>query len=172
MANRAWNVIDNAIAPLDFRKGGSQIVGTAEYVAAEVLVSKVIRMVLKMENKGIGELAAIHLISIPFLGGAGAPFGPISHVNATDSYQKALVDGAKGVPAVLLAQWVIATAYKGFHLPWFTVKDILVTAGAKALTRPLVYAVADKLPAGQVGWEVMDELVNRQVAASNIRMRA
>ena len=166
MATRAWNVIDNAIAPVDFRNA-SQLIGTAEYVAVEVLVSKMVRMILKMENRGIGELAAIHLLSIPFLGGAGAPFGGVAPFGTT-SYQQALMDGAKGVPAVLLAQWVIATSTKGFHLPWFTIKDILVTLGAKAISRPLVFSVIDKLPVGVDGWAVMDELVNRQVAASNI----
>ena len=168
MATRAWNVIDNAIAPVDFRNTG-QLIGTAEYVAVEVLVSKMVRTILKMEDRGIGELAAIHVLSIPFLGGAGAPFGPIAPFSGQNSYQQALMDGAKGVPAVLLAQWVLATSTKGFHLPWFSIKDILVTAGSKAISRPLVYSIIDKLPVGVEGFAVMDELVNRQVGASKIR---
>ena len=163
------NVISNAIAPLDFRRE-SQIVGTAEYIAFEVLVSKIIRQVLRMENKGIAELAAIHLVSIPFLGGAGAPFGDLQPVAGSDGYVTALKDGAKGVPAVLLAQWVIATAYKGFHLPWFTLKDVLVTAGAKSITRPLVRSVHGFIGGlGQDGVAVMDELVRRQIGQSNLR---
>ncbi len=43
---QAQNVLSNAIAPVDFRKA-KQLVGTVEYVAAEVLVSKIVRTVLR-----------------------------------------------------------------------------------------------------------------------------
>ena len=168
----AANIFNNAIVPIDIRKNG-QLLGTAEYVAIEVAVSKIVRNVLRMENRNITELAAVHILSIPFLGGAGAPFGQVQGVGNGPSYTQALKDGAKGVPAVLLAQWVFNTAYKGFHLPWFSVKDIAITAGAKALSRPIVLAlwpILGSLSARQ-GFEVIDALVNRQVAASSIRSR-
>ena len=113
------NVFNNAVAAVDFRKE-KQLVGTVEYVAVEVLVSKIVRSVLGMENRSIAELGFIHLLSIPFMGGAGAPFGNVVAVQNTDGYFQAIKDGAKGVPAVLVAQWILNTAYKGFHFPWFT----------------------------------------------------
>ena len=113
---QAQNVLSNAIAPVDFRKA-KQLVGTVEYVAAEVLVSKVVRTVLKLENRGIFELAFVHLLSIPFMGGIAAPFGNVRAIGATGGYGQAAVDGAKGIPGVLIAQWIIATASKGFHFP-------------------------------------------------------
>ena len=70
----AQNILSNAVIPLDFRRD-RQLIGTAEYIAAEVLVSKIIRTVLKMEDRPITELAFVHLLSIPFLGGLAAPFG-------------------------------------------------------------------------------------------------
>ena len=66
------NVISNSVAPVDIRKP-YQAYGTAQLVAVEVLVSKIIRSILKMENRGIAELAFVHLLSIPFMGGIGAP---------------------------------------------------------------------------------------------------
>lgn len=163
----------NSIAPVDVRKG-TLVLGAAEYVAVEVAVSKIVRSVLKMENRGIFELAFIHALSIPLLGGLGAPFGAEqkSILSAAGGYTQAFYDGAKGIPAVLAAQWVVATASRGFHFPWFTFKDLLITAGSKAITRPLVFSVANKLPDTlQDGFLVIDALVQRQVAVSNLKMK-
>ena len=166
---QAQNVLSNSIAPVDFRKA-KQLVGTVELVAVEVLVSKIVRTVLRMENRGLMDLAFVHLLSIPFMGGAAAPFGNIRAVGATGGYGQAAVDGAKGIPGVLIAQWILATATKGFHFPWFSLKDLLITAGSKAITRPLIYSVIDKLPGeAQAGFAVMDALVQNQVAKSNLR---
>ena len=168
----AQNVVSNAIAPIDFRKTG-QLVGTVEYIAAEVAVSKVIRSVLRMENKGIVELAFVHLLSIPFLGGLAAPFPTQANIqDQNQGYGKALADGAKGIPAVLVAQWIIATSNKGFHFPWFSMKDLMITAGSKALTRPLIFAIVNKIgDMGAEGFQVMDALVQRQIQASNLQTK-
>ena len=58
---QAQNVLSNAIAPVDFRKA-KQLVGTVEFVAVEVLVSKIVRTVLRMENRGLMDLAFVHLL--------------------------------------------------------------------------------------------------------------
>ena len=170
--DKATNVLKNAVAPLDWRREG-QLVGTAAYVFTEVAVSYIVRNVLRMEKKSILELASIHGLSIPLMGGAGAPFGTITGIAGTADYGTAFKDGAKGIPAVLLAQWVVATSYKGFHFPWFNMKDLLITAGSKTITRPLVYSVSGML--GNIGvtdgLAVIDELVNRQVANSNLNFK-
>ena len=122
-----------------------------------------------MENRGLMHLAFVHLLSIPFMGGLAGPLPAQSSIANTDSYATAAIDGAKGIPGVLIAQWIIATATKGFHFPWFSMKDLLITAGSKAVTRPLVYSVIDKLPEdAQAGFAVMDALFAAQVAKSNI----
>ena len=171
MTDQFQNVVSNAFAPVDFRKG-KQVVGAAEYIALEVAVSKIVRMVLKMEPRGILELAWIHALSIPFMGGLGAPFGKnASLLNTGDDggYTAAFKDGAKGIPAVLAAQWGIATAYKGFHFPWFTMKDLLITAGSKTITRPIAYSIVQSLPKDmEDGFLVLDALVQRQVDNSNL----
>ena len=174
MTEQAQNVLSNAIAPIDIRKG-KQVVGAAEYVALEVAVSKIVRTVLKMEHRGFLELAWIHAVSIPFMGGLGAPFGASKGLLETGEnagYTAAFKDGAKGIPAVLAAQWVIATAYKGFHFPWFPMKDLLITAGSKTITRPIAHAIIGNLPKDMAdGLLVLDALVGRQVDASNLKSK-
>ena len=170
--DQVQNVVSNAVAPIDFRKG-KQVVGAAEYVALEVAVSKIVCTVLKMEHRGFLELAWIHALSIPFMGGLGAPFGKNKNLTDTSEeggYTAAFKDGAKGIPAVLAAQWVIATAYKGFHFPWFPMKDLLITAGSKTITRPIAHAIITSLPDDlEDGLLVIDRLVQRQVNASNLK---
>ena len=166
------NVLSNAVAPVDFRKA-KQLIGTVELIAVEVLVSKIVRTVLRMENRGLVDLAFVHLLSIPFMGGIAAPFGTVRNIHTTNGYGQAAMDGAKGIPGVLIAQWIIATASKGFHFPWFNLKDLLITAGSKALSRPLVYSVIDKLPIdAQAGFAVLDQLFQNQVAKSNLKFGA
>jgi hypothetical protein len=170
------NVLRNAVAPVDITQGSAQVLGTAEFVAVEVLVSKMVRSMLKMENRSVWDLFWIHLLSVPFLGGIGAPFGDIRalrDLQPQEGYTKAVKDGLKGVPAVLAAQWVFNTASKGFHVPWFTIKDILIIAGSKAITRPLVYSVIAKLPPTVAeAYAVVDVLVQRQSIGSNLRNKA
>ena len=55
------NVLSNAVAPVDFRKA-KQLIGTVELIAVEVLVSKIVRTVLRMENRGLMDLAFVHLL--------------------------------------------------------------------------------------------------------------
>ena len=167
----ATNVFNNAIAPVDFRVE-NRVLGTAEYVAVEVAVSKIVRAVLKMENRTVWDLFWVHLLSVPFMGGLGAVIGDPVSVQATDNYTQAFKDGAKGIPAVLAAQWVVATASRGLHVPWFGMKDLIITAGSKIISRPLVFSVYTKLPAqASDALAVIDALIQRQSLASNIRRK-
>ena len=170
----ATNVFNNAIAPVDFR-AENRVLGTAEYVAVEVAVSKIVRAVLKMENRTVWDLFWVHLLSVPFMGGIGAVFGdqvPLQQGPTQQGYTQTAKDGAKGIPAVLAAQWVVATASRGFHVPWFGMKDLMITAGSKIISRPLVYSVYAKLPAqASDALAVIDALIQRQALASNIRRK-
>ena len=166
--DQVTKVFNNAVAPIDVRNGIQPLIGSVEYVAIEVAVSKIVRSVLKFENKGIMELAWIHLLSLPFMGGLGAPFGVPATVGQTANYTQAFKDGAKGIPAVLAAQWVIATAQKGFHFPWFSLRDLMITAGSKTISRPLTYAVIGKVAGLADPYAVIDQLIQRQASASTI----
>ena len=83
------------------------------------------------------------------------------------SYGHQLAAGAKGIPAVILAQYIVASFTRGFHVPWFNLKDILITAAAKAVTAPLLFALSESMPESLAdGLEVMQQLVELQAASS------
>ena len=169
------NIGTNIILPFDPRRT-RLILGTLEYVAAEVIVSKIVRKLMRADTKGWLELGYIHALSMPFLGGAAAFVERNSGYRGTDSANKAVgvvtnvMDGAKGIPAVLIAQYIIQAFSKGFHVPWFNLKDLLITGATKAITRPVIGFIIQYLPtAAQVNLMVVEELVNRQRFASSLR---
>ena len=67
------NVPTNVITPFDPRLT-KQILGTLEYIAAEVIGAKIVRKLIKADTKGWAELAYIHALSLPFMGGAAGFF--------------------------------------------------------------------------------------------------
>ena len=74
--------------------------------------------------------------------------------------------GAKGIPAVLLAQYLVNTFTTGFHVPWFNFKDLLITAACKAITTPMLYAARTWLPDMMTnGLEIMQLLEQQQEGA-------
>ena len=160
------NIAKNAVLPFNPMRG-LLAGGAVEYVAVEVIVSKVLRKLLKFEDKGFLELTYIHALSLPFLGGASGFVDPNGPYTAT--YMDNIKDGAKGIPAVLLAQWIVATFSRGFHIPFFSMKDVLITAAAKTLSKPLVKTVFKSLPEDMASaFNVLGEMTKRQnVAAFN-----
>ena len=169
------NIGTNIILPFDPRRT-RLLLGTLEYVAAEVIVAKIVRKLLRADNKGWLELGYIHALSMPFLGGAAAFVAPTSNYLGTSERGQAVgvvdnvTDGAKGIPAVLIAQYIIQSFSKGFHVPWFNLKDLFITCGAKALTRPLVGFVYKYLPDNMAtNLAVVDNLIRRQRNASSLK---
>ena len=131
------NLVNNAVTPVDVRKF-KQVLGSAEYVAAEVLVSYLARYIFKVEKRTVMELAAIHAVSIPMIGGFSAGVEENHALGYEAPFNDQLYDGAKGIPAVFAAQYICNTALAGLHAPKLNFKDILVTAAAKMVTRPLL----------------------------------
>ena len=163
------NIFKNAILPLDFRKG-KVVQGTVLYVAAEVLVAKVLRKIMKADNKSVMELAAVHTISLGFMGGTSAIFKKKEGWGTTKFADK-VKEGAMGVPAVFIAQYVYNTFGKGFHMPFWSMKDALIMAAAKILTRPLLAMVYDKSKFTQNALDAQQLLEDEQVRASNFRSK-
>ena len=163
------NILTNAIQPIDVRKG-SQVAGAAEYVAAEVLVSYFARYLFKVEKRTLMELAAIHAVSIPLIGGLSAGVEDSNIFGYESPWGDLVQDGAKGVPAVFVAQYVCNTALSGLHAPKLAFNDILMTAAAKIITRPLIALVYPFI--GQTGrnnLDILEELFNnKQRAVSSL----
>ena len=170
------NVAKNIIVPIDPRRT-KQLLGSLEYVAAEVVVAKIVRKIIRADTKGWLEIAYIHTLSLPFLGGLGAFFenqkdyaGQDPDTGKAIGVATQLMDGAKGIPAVLLAQYILESFSKGFHVPWFNLKDLLITAGTKALTRPVVGFVYKYLPDNaKENLQIVDILISRQREISSLK---
>ena len=145
------NILYNLAEPVN---GTDAIVtGSATIVASEVAVSWTIRKFMK-SPKPLLQLAFIHALSLPFLGGIGSalfskePDKPYDNKakDPKNTFTAQLTKGAYGIPAVLLAQWIVETSSIGFHLPWFNMKDLFITAAAKAVTAPLLWTIHDYMP--------------------------
>ena len=165
---RATNIASNAIMPWDPRRFQLAI-GSAEYVAWEVIVTMLLRQALGYSKKSIFELAQVHAVSLTFMGGAQGFIAAPSGFDA--SLFEQLKDGAKGIPAVLLAKYSVDTCYKGFHVPFkgWTMSDIVMSAASKAISRPLFSLLYPyiKGPITQP-MEVVNELVRHQVTKSTL----
>ena len=161
MADSAMNVFNNAVLPFDIRRY-DLVVGSAQLVAVEVIVSKIIRKIVGVGGRGFAELAAIHAVSLPFLGGLSGFFE--SNQALPGSQTRALQDGAKGIPAVLLAQYITNVAAKGLHIP--------KVAASKTLSRPLIVLMYPKLhKALQGGFRSVNRMEQLQNANSNLKMK-
>ena len=169
------NIVTNVVLPFDPRRT-KLLMGSLEYIAAEVVVAKVVRKIIKADTKGWLELAYVHALSLPFMGGTAAFFERNAGYDGTDNEGKKLtfttqiMDGAKGIPAVLVAQYIIESFSKGFHAPWFNMKDLLITAGTKAITRPIVGFIYKYLPDNAAeNLQIVDSLIERQRQASSLK---
>ena len=123
------NVLSNTVLPFDIRKP-KLLIGSAQLILMEVLVAKVIRKILQMPNRGFGELALIHAVSLPLLGGFSGFFDPNSNIQ-TSSAKDSFRDGAKGIPGVFAAQYITNVGAKGLHIPSVSFKEVLVTAASR-----------------------------------------
>ena len=132
----AVNIPKNVLLPWNPMQS-QKLLGTVEYVAIEVVVASLFRRLLGFPRKAFGDLIQVHAASMAFLGGASAPFGPIGPLEQTP-WQN-LIDGAKGIPAVLLGQYAVETFKRGFHVPGsgWTMSDVFASAASKTISRPL-----------------------------------
>jgi hypothetical protein len=164
----APNIAKNAILPFNPMKYMLAI-GSAEYVAWEVLISVIVRALLGFSKKSVMELVQVHAVSLTFMGGAQGFMEAPGDFNASLLTQ--LKDGAKGIPAILLAKYSVDTCYKGFHIPGqgWTISDTLIEAASKAISRPL-YSLLYTQIKGPITRPVdlVNEMVRNQVAKSTL----
>ena len=78
---------------------------------------------------------------------------------------------AASVPAVWLAEYVVQTSGVGFHVPKPNIRDALMTAAAKMLTKPLIgMSFETILPAAvRNNFEVASALESAYNRASSLR---
>ncbi len=162
--------LQNSVEPFNPQTGGAQVFGSIQSVAAEVAVSKFLRWLLKMEQRSVYDLAILHSVSQGMLGGFMGYFNDMADIDTKDlGVGGALADGAKGLPALVVAQYIVNTAAKGLHFPGFSMKDLLITGASKALTRPLLNKTAQWHPkAVRDNFKAHDRMVQRQKASARM----
>ena len=165
------NVLNNTITPFDPRRS-QLIIGNIQLVAVEVTVSKILRKILRMADESIFRLTLIHAASLPLLGGAGGYFNANQRLNQPNAtYAEQFADGAKGIPAVFMGQYIVNTGFQGFHMPKISIQDMLITAASKVLSRPLLAAVYPKLHKQlKDNFDVVEDMVAAQAVRSNLKM--
>ena len=172
MADEFTNIFANAIQPVDIRLG-NQVAGAAEYVALEVFVSYMARWLFKVEKRTLVELATIHAVSIPLIGGFAAPVDSAHILGYEAPTADLLADGAKGVPAVFAAQYIVNTALQGLHAPKLNFTDVLVTMASKIATRPIASILYPYIgETMRSNLDVVEGLFERQRAVSNLNSDA
>ena len=150
---------------------------TMEHVLPEVLVSKIIAKMFGKTDPALMELFWTHAISIPFIGGLGAPIlGTKKHSKMSDGWYDQVYSAAAGVPAVFLAQYILHTFYGAnlIRMPKLDMRTIVLVAISKIITRPLVSALTPLLQGTQVQtiYDGLQERLDVQSANSNIRRGA
>lgn len=165
---KIMNVVDAAVIPVDVRKT-TQVGGALGYVGVEVLISYIARRVFKIAPRPITELAAIHALSLPFMGGLAA-FSDKNHPLGLEAPMgDQFMDGAKGIPAVFASTYIVNTYLAGLHAPKLDVKDILITAAAKIASRPVMSMAYPRLGDGfRNGQDTMEALFDIQRVKSNL----
>ena len=140
------DVLKNMGAPLTASTPAAM--GNAQRVVLEVLVSKILRKVMRMADRSFLYLAAVHTLSLPLIGGIQAVLTAEQNFNSTNMQQ--IQAAAGSVPGVYAAEYIVNTSSVGFHVPKPGLRDALITAVAKILTRPLIGNTIAYLPAALV----------------------
>ncbi len=162
------NVVDAALMPVDIRKT-TQVGGAMGYVGVEVLISYIARRVFKISPRPVTQIAAIHALSLPFIGGLAAFTDENHPLELEAPMGDQFMDGAKGIPAVFASTYIVNTYLEGIHAPKLDVKDILVTAAAKIASRPVMSLLYPNLGAGfRNGQDTINTLFKAQRSASRI----
>ena len=162
------NLGKNAFMPIDFRIPG-QVGGAAFYVTAEVLVSWLLRKVIKAPAIPLRDLAIVHAMSLPLIGGMQAPMEANNPLYYEAPLSEQFMAGAKGIPGLMAAVYAHQTFLKGFHRPQLNFKDVAIMAAAKTLTRPLLSFAYGAIPdAGRNGLDTIEQLHNQQRVNSRL----
>ena len=162
-------VINNLFAPFNVFENPTLTFGVLQYVTLEVLVSRAFRFVLNEPAPWSTDFF-VHIVSIPFLGGLSAFFDSETILDNTE-FIPLLLDGAQGIPAVFAAQFVLHTFQLGFTTPHFNLKDLLITAASKAITRPISSFLYHTLfpSAVKEQWDTVDMYIQQQKDVSQIK---
>ena len=134
----AWNNVQQSIT--------GTLQGSAQYVAAEVIVGSLLQRFSKISGRGWQNAAVVHTLSLPLQGAFQGWFESKDYKGWDAETSMDLVwQGAHGVPAYLVAGYVTDVAGAGFHMPRVD-KSLALGIFGKIITRPLVGNLMPYLP--------------------------
>ena len=165
---KIMNVFKNVAAPFST---GSMLKGSVAYVALEVAVAKVLRKILKVDNKTYTELACVHAMTLPLLGGMSAMFANKDSLftpYGTKKIAAHIKEGAKSLPALFTAQYVYDSYCHGIGLRFWTAKEALIMAVAKIMTRPIAAKLYGSAKIAQNAFDSVALLHTAQGYQSNL----
>ena len=131
-----------SVDPFDFKQTGAN----AQSVIMEAATSYLARWTFGAAKEPFFKLVLIHALASPLHGGFENFMG-----GKEDDFKSDYVDqigiGLKQLPTVYTAQYVVNTPEKGLRLngSMFQLSDILITAGAKLITRPILKALGGQI---------------------------
>ena len=135
---KAWNNVQQSIT--------GSLQGSAQYVAAEVVVGSLLQRFSKISGRGWKNAAVVHTMSLPLQGAFQGLFeakdykGWFAEKNVDLAWQ-----GAHGVPAYLAAGYIADIASMGFHMPRID-KGLFLGIFGKIITRPIIGNLMPYLP--------------------------
>ena len=177
----AANIFKNPFGPFwtahdSSAKGMSVLPGFAFNIAVETAVEQLIRRFMKRPRRVFAS-AATHALAQGFHGGL-FPWGEkgwdenLGAKTNEGRYTRAFQDGLKGVPATLVAKYIVDIMGQGIFWPGIVIPEILTVIGSKAVARPIAGFILQYVPQDVVdAAQTIDKLFNRQREVSNFSMK-
>jgi len=140
------NIVLNALNQVDVRDSGA-LGGQAEVILFEALSSYLLRWTFGTEKESFFKLVLIHAMASPLHGG----FANVIQMDVDNwdtDYSKQLSKSMYGIPAVFLSQYIVNTPDKGLRVPGISMKDALITASSKLITKPIIKFLYKNGPKG------------------------
>jgi hypothetical protein len=173
VAEAIKNYISNTFEVFNVVRRPENLVGISELIIFESLTSLLFyELFLPKEYPGLFRVVMVHVLSLPFL--AAIPISDWgeratlrSYLSKKQSVTQAVEVSSRGIPAVFLSQFIVSTldGEDVFRLPKLSFSEVLVTAGSKFITRPLlqlIYMLFGGLAARPDSLKSFDETVLKQ----------
>ena len=136
MAQETWGgtlgrAFWNGTAPVT-DDSGATAVGTGVKAGQEVIYSKIIRKIMRADNKSWMHLVLFSLLTAAFDDGLGAWYGEHKHPR-DQGFKDVAMEFPRPVLSCLAINYIMASSYLGLHNPMrsFGFKDLLIQLAAK-----------------------------------------
>ena len=163
----------NKVSPLRLGSLFSDAADSAGHVIPEVLVQKVVNRMFGKQPVGFMKSGLTHLLSIPFIGGLGAPIAPEKHPGLEGDYSAQFQAGIAGFPAVLIGQYLVELLYGRPMFHWdFGIRDTIVAVVSKTITRSVLSTLVKVAPEFYSNnYNRMQARFDMQAQNSNLKMK-